>query len=171
MEALNQPERSKALVKFIVIFSVTVLLAIVAIFFDFKVPAKKNKLLKEENRNLQAQISLQEGVSAKMDSIEIYLGRMADPKFDFGTNEEFVNSYIAELKKYENDSTSFGRMIKRSNSNYLQLKVLRKQLRETGGSASERIKELEKELKKTEDELEDCEKEKNNILLKKAVGS
>lgn len=47
-QVINGKERSQAYFKFLLFFVITVLVVVLAVFFDFYMPRKENKLLKEE---------------------------------------------------------------------------------------------------------------------------
>ncbi len=104
MEPLNKEERTKAFLMFILIFIVTVGIAVGAVFFNIEVPRKENSRLKERNAALQASLNGYEQLLAKAETISGKFEELAD-ETKFNYTEGMINSEIVALRdmKYFGD--------------------------------------------------------------------
>ena len=78
MKSLNKKERNKAFINFIWMFLFTIILIVGAIYFDFRVPLKENKVLKADNSKLRKEYDFQmefingvRDVKSNLDSINM----------------------------------------------------------------------------------------------------
>ncbi len=165
MDPLNTQERNSAFMKFILIFVVTMVLVLIAAFFDVVVPRKENRDLIKQNRMLQDQMRAQEQILEKMDSIKVLLIKLDQPNADVTTLDASIASMIIQMQAYENDSTTLGRIMKSVNIAYTGLKNEKLGALKKMGTSDEEIKDLEDKLENAEEDLKDCEKAKNDLLI------
>jgi hypothetical protein len=101
--ALNSKERNKAFWKFVLFFSISVVVICMAVFVNFIVPSKENKILKEKAGKFQAHASSEEKFSANLLEVDKLLDSLNSP----GVNEvyitQLINSKINEMTKANHD--------------------------------------------------------------------
>ena len=110
-QVLNSQERNQAFLKFLVFFLVTVVLIIAAIFFNFRLPVRENKMLQSEvdiqriqDVNQQKFFSVMQDASQLLDSL--------DKK---GSNAQqlnlLINNKLQELSKLQQgNNTLYGKI-------------------------------------------------------------
>ena len=112
-QVLNSQERNQAFLKFLLFFLVTVVLIIAAIFFNFRLPVRENKMLQSEVDIQRIEdVSQQKFVGLMQDAV-----RLLDSMDKKGTNMEQINlqlnSKIHDLAGIEqNENTIYGKMDK-----------------------------------------------------------
>jgi hypothetical protein len=111
-QVLNSKERNEAFLKFLLFFLVTVILIVLAVFFNYRLPRSENKVLQEEV-NIQRQ---QETVQAKFVTKMTEAIALLDSMDKGTTNVEQINSQLTgkltemELLRQKDDPSSYGRM-------------------------------------------------------------
>ena len=102
--ALNSKDRNKAFWKFVLFFTISVVVICMAVFVNFIVPSKENKILKEKAGKFQAHASAEEKFSAAIIETDRLLDSLDRP----GVNEEYItqliNSKINEMTKLQSDN-------------------------------------------------------------------
>lgn len=166
MEPLNSKERTSAFMKFILIFVITMIVVLISAFFDVTIPAKENRDLLVQNHKLQDQMRAQNLILEKMDSIKVLLLKLDQPNADIATIDANIAGMIIQMQAYENDSTTLGKIMKNVDIAYTGLKNEKLGLLKKTGSADQQISKLEDKVKEAEKKLEDCEKEKINLMLR-----
>lgn len=169
MEPLNQKERNSAFLKFVIMFICTIIVVLVAAFFDFKIPVKQNIYLQQENDNLKAQLSYQSTYLAKMDSLYNWILQMGKPGSDNMRLDRKAADMVVEMEKFQNDSTSIGKIIKQCNAAYAMLLLNKRDLLQGNQGTSEEIKKLNEKLKEKDEELKKKNEEYQTLLLKLAA--
>mgnify|MGYP003672431991 FL=1 len=66
MKPKNTKDRRNSFLKFLLLFLLTTGTIITAIFFNFKVPAKENALLKEQSKMVKKEMDFQSKFSKEM---------------------------------------------------------------------------------------------------------
>lgn len=152
--------------KFILIFVITMIVVLISAFFDVTIPAKENRDLLVQNHKLQDQMRAQNLILEKMDSIKVLLLKLDQPNADIATIDANIAGMIIQMQAYENDSTTLGKIMKNVDIAYTGLKNEKLGLLKKTGSADQQISKLEDKVKEAEKKLEDCEKEKINLMLR-----
>jgi hypothetical protein len=111
-QVLNSKERNEAFLKFLLFFLVTVILIVLAVFFNYRLPRSENKVLQEEVNIERQQEAVQSKFVTKMTEAITLLDSM-----DKGTvNVEQINSQLSgkltemELLRQKDDPSPYGRM-------------------------------------------------------------
>ena len=74
MEPKNKKERTSSILKFAILFALTVILILVATFFDFnRLPLKENNVLRDKISSVKKERVYQEAFSKKADEIRLSL--------------------------------------------------------------------------------------------------
>jgi hypothetical protein len=162
-QVINTNERIQAFVQYIILFVVTVSLAIVAIYFNYQVPVKVNKVLKSEiamhrnedwqQRTLLTQI---EEITKLMDSLKTSQ-----------SNEGYINNLIDQRMSYlanlnVNDSSINGRLSNLLEKTFLDYKLTLNALK----TKSSENNELNRELNKCKDRSEDIQRDLDRADLR-----
>lgn len=92
MKPKNTKERRNSFLKFSLLFLVTVITIMVAVFFNFKVPTKENQLLKEQEKGIKKERTFQKEFSNEMTHVKVLLDSLDAP----GTNRTYINSLISK---------------------------------------------------------------------------
>jgi hypothetical protein len=99
MEPLNKEERSKAMIKFMSFFVITIVLVVIAVFFDQITKKKADSHLREERDKYKAQLDEYTNVKTSLDSCAHYIGLL-----------ELVASEVKQ-KDYKQKSEDFWKVI------------------------------------------------------------
>jgi len=92
MKPKNTKERRNSFLKFSLLFLVTVITIMVAVFFNFKVPTKENEILKEQSKSIKKEMQFQNSFSDEMVNVKSLLDSLDTP----GTNTTYINSLISK---------------------------------------------------------------------------
>jgi hypothetical protein len=168
MEPLNTKERTIGLLKFIGLFLVLFVLAIVAISFDFKLPKKQIQLLREENARLSADNVSKKSVVVLVDSLNSKMLR-----YDTETNKVFIETQInSDINRLitvaRDDSSDFGFLLANISKEYLRHLDDKKKIGD-GASWSEKIADRDKEIADLKTELKGLKRDYEMLKLYNAT--
>jgi hypothetical protein len=110
---LNSKDRNQAFIKFLALFLVTVVLVVLAVYFDYRLPIRENKVLQEEV-SLQRQQDIDEQkFTAKMQEVLVLI----DSVDKAGVNlTQLESTFMGKLNDLEilqlKDNTVYGLMNK-----------------------------------------------------------
>jgi hypothetical protein len=167
-QVLNSQERNQAFLKFLLFFLLTIVLVILAIFFNYRLPLRENKMLQSEvdvqrtqDVNQQKFVSLMQEAIVLLDSL--------DKK---GTNTDqvnlLVNSKMQELAVVQQkDNTIYGKMDKMITDKLYDLQQAKKNLQDATNNLGK--------LSNAQSELDKCQQDNNTLhgqldALRKANG-
>ncbi len=108
-QILNTQDRNQAFLKFLVFFVVTVALVVLAIYFDFRLPVRENKVLLDEV-NLQRQQDVdQSKFAGKMQECMVLLDSMDKAGVNAQQIELQLNGKLTDLNVLQlKDNTAYG---------------------------------------------------------------
>ncbi len=166
MDPLNSKDRLWAIVKLSLLFLLTFIIFVIAIFFDYGgVPKKENKLLNEENKKFKEEQADLNKLFLQLDSMYVNVLKLDnDPN---GIVKSTIASQLAlitnSLAKSESKITS-GLANNSVNAYAIILSEKQKVLDAAGlnkdlGKQEREIKDLKDNLKDLKDELKDCQTE------------
>lgn len=151
--ALNSKERNKAFWKFILFFSISVVVIVMAVFVNFIVPRKENKILKEKARVYQAHTSAEEKFAAAIQETNSLLDSLDKP----GVNELYINqmigSKISEMTTLQANNPEAGKGDKLFLDILLKYQQSKSKLSKLGNAAEE--------LEKYKRDLNQCRQDLN----------
>ena len=105
MDILNKKERFNAFMLFLLMFFVTMIVLITAIFFNYKLPIKENEVLKHENDKMNMQFSFNKEFSNKIEEINKLVDSLDAAPDSFQYIEQTINLELVQLKEIiPNDS-------------------------------------------------------------------
>jgi hypothetical protein len=110
---MNTKDRNQAFLKFLALFLVTVTIVIMAVYFDYRLPVRENKVLQEEVSLQRQQDADQQKFVAKMQEAQALLDSLDKP----GVNAEQIgiqfSGKINDLSVLQSkDNTVYGLMNK-----------------------------------------------------------
>jgi hypothetical protein len=112
-QVLNGQERNQAFLKFLLFFLVTVVLIITAIFFNYRLPIRENKMLQSEvDIQRTEDVNQQKFIGLMQDAIKL-LDSMDKKGTNVGQIDLQVNSKLQELAALQQkDNSIYGQMDK-----------------------------------------------------------
>ncbi len=99
MKPKNSKERQIAFLKFLLLFLVTVLTIVFAIYFNYKVPNKENALLKDQVKSVEKEMEFQSNFSDEMTAIKSMIDSLDIPGQNISYQNSLIGGKLAELQK------------------------------------------------------------------------
>ena len=110
-QVINSKDRTQAYWKFLLFFVITVMVVVIAVYFDFYMPSKENKLLKDEVYVQRRQEANQQKFIDKMLRAVSMLDSMDKSAKDARQLKPQVHNLIDEMNGLkENSGTMFGQL-------------------------------------------------------------
>ncbi|WP_296151303.1 type VI secretion system TssO [uncultured Flavobacterium sp.] len=163
MEVLNKQERVKAFWLFFAVFSITIVIIVFAIFFNFQLPKEENEHLRTENDLLKKEFEFQQQFSYKIDSAKQYIDSINAPGQDNFFQEQIALKKLAEMYSILPKDTLKGKkMYSNVILTYKQLIDSKKQIRnltyneKTMDSLAQIAQTFQEEYEKMKLDLEVC---------------
>ena len=136
MEPKNTKERKSSVLKFSLLFLVTILLILVATFFDFnRLPLKENNVLRTKVKQADKELVYQKEFSEKSREIKSLIDSLDKPGQNIQYFNALINSKIVELQQSipEKDSTNNYEMYVNSVQSYVDIQELKTKLKSYDG--------------------------------------
>lgn len=161
MKPKNSKERQSAFLKFLLLFLVTVLTIVFAIYFNYKVPNKENDLLKTQIKSVEKEMEFQNNFSDEMTAIKSMIDSLDIPGQNISYHNLLIGTKIAELQKNipSKDSTYRYDMYSNIVNLYVELQDIKGELRSLNDAKStieeykEALDRCRADLKQTERDL------------------
>jgi len=137
MEVLNKKERSRAFSFFILFFVITVIVLLVAVFFNAYFPFKENNLLKTENTKMKREMEKQDEFSFQLEKVKAAVDSIGVPGQNDFFNEKLSLSILADMYKQLPKDTLKNKIM--YNNTILTFKDLidsKKQIKQLSGNQS-----------------------------------
>ena len=158
-QVLNNKERNEAFLKFLLFFIITIVLVVLAIFFDFKLPVRENKALREKvgqgfHQDADQQkfvLLMNQGISL-LDSMDKNNGSNLDQ-----INAQLVGKINNEMMLRESGNPTYKTMNKAIADKLDELRVKKVKLKELG--------EAQSRLDKLQTELDECTQRLQNATM------
>ncbi|CAM3750134.1 type VI secretion system TssO [Flavobacterium gelidilacus] len=155
MDILNKKERFNAFMLFLLMFFITMIVLISAIFFNYKLPIKENEVLKNENDKMNMQYSFNKEFSNTIEDINKLVDSLDAAPESFQFIEQSINYELVQLKeKIPNDSIVDPKLYQNVILTYKTYVNTKKKLLQINDSKKE-IDKMDKELKELADENKD----------------
>lgn len=155
MDILNKKERFNAFMLFLLMFFITMIVLITAIFFNYKLPIKENEVLKHENDKMNMQFSFNKEFSSTIEDINKLVDSLDAAPESFQFIEQSINYELVQLKeKIPNDSIVDPKLYQNVILTYKTYVNTKKKLLQINDSKKE-IDKMDKELKELADENKD----------------
>src|SRR5258708_12009399 len=108
-QVLNSKERNEAFLKFLVFFVVTLILVILAIYFNFRLPVRENRMLQDEIETQRQQDMNQMKFVAKMQEAVVLLDSLGKGGPNADQINLQLNGKLAEMPgQQQKDNNLFG---------------------------------------------------------------
>jgi hypothetical protein len=108
-QILNSKDRTQAFLKFLLLFVVTVVLVVVAVYFDYRLPVRENKVLLDEVTLQRQQDVDQAKFAAQMQEVTALLDSMDKPGANMGQLEQQLNGKLNDLNVLRlKENTAYG---------------------------------------------------------------
>lgn len=136
MEPKNKKERTTSVLKFSLLFLVTIILIVVATFFDFnRLPFKENSILRNKVTIADKELIYQKEFSSKSNEIKALIDSLDTPGQNIQYFNALINSKIVELQESipEKDSTNNYEMYVNSLQSYVDIQELKTKLKSYDG--------------------------------------
>lgn len=163
MEVLNKQERQKAFVAFLIAFTLTFSVMLIAVSFNFYMPKAENKMLKAENEMMKREYDYQTNFSIKIDSIRMTIDSINSPKVDNDFQQRLANVMIADMyQKIPKDTTENKKLYNNVILAYKSIIDYKKQIRSLThnshliDSLNQSAKTYKEELEKVSRDLDVC---------------
>lgn len=163
MEVLNKQERQKAFIAFLIAFSLTFSVMLLAVSFNFYMPNAENKMLKAENEMMKREYNYQTNFSVKIDSVRMIVDSINSPKVDNDFQQRLANVMVADIyQKIPKDSTDNKKLYGNIILAYKNIIDYKKQIRSLThnshliDSLNQSAKTYKEELEKVSRDLDVC---------------
>jgi hypothetical protein len=133
---LNSQDRNQAFLKFLTFFLITVLLVVVAIYYNYKVPDKENAWLQSQLDIQQIQDANQAKFVSKMEEAITLMDQWNNKTADNALIDTKLNKIIGDMSLIEqNDKSMYGKMNKAIVAKFNDLRIARKALEDSKNDA------------------------------------
>ena len=162
---LNERDRTKAFLKFLLLFAVTVILVVTSVFFNYRLPDKENALYLDQIETQQVYDSNQIKFVRKMEKAVDLLDSLNRPVQDL----TLINGELETLMKemymlQQNDKTIYGKMNKAIVLKFNELRTSTLELKNLRSNSS-KMSALEEKLAQCERDLQSYKKSQNNQAI------
>ena len=140
-QILNTSERNKAFLKFLLLFMITGVLVVCAVFFNFRVPVKENSWLQSQLEIQRTYDANQAKFIAKMDEAVALLDSLDKKETNVDMVKSELTTTIEQMRKLQqNDQTQYGKMDRAIVFKFDELKNAKANLRNSEGNAVDLLK-------------------------------
>lgn len=158
-QIINSKERTQAYFKFLLFFVITVIVVVMAIYFDFYTPSRENKLLKDEVYVQRRQEANQQKFVEKMTRAITLLDSLNNSK-NYSEQLRFqINAQIDDLRKLQENAGGLYNDLNRAVIENMLALIERKKT----------ITALEGSIQKYKDDLESCKSQGQQMQAQLAM--
>jgi DNA repair ATPase RecN len=152
-QVLNSKERNEAFLKFLVFFLVTLILVVVAVYFNFRLPVRENKMLQDEIETQRQQDMNQTKFVARMQEAIVLLDSLGKGGPNVDQINLQLNGKLAEIAGLQpKDNNLYGKMDKAIVEKFSELQSAKRTLSALQEKA-DKISAMEAELNTTKSQL------------------
>ena len=158
MKPKNTKERKKTFLRFLLIFILTMVAMLVAVFFNFRIPKEENAILTEKIKSVDLEMKYQENFSKEMKIVKNMIDSLDVPGAQVSYQNELITKRLAKLQNAvpTKDSTFKYDMYTDIVRLYVELQDAKKELRSLTDAKST-IQEYKDALDKCRCELKQTE--------------
>ena len=99
MKPKNSKERRNSFLKFLGLFLATVSMVVIAVYFNFRVPAKENELLREQAKLVKSEMEFQNGFFNEMQNIKGMIDSLDVPGQNTAYQKSLISAKLVDLQK------------------------------------------------------------------------
>jgi len=152
-QVLNSKERNEAFLKFLVFFLVTLILVVLAIYFNFRLPVRENKMLQDEIETQRQQDMNQTKFVARMQEAVVLLDSLGKGGPNVDQINLQLNGKLAEIAGLQpKDNNLYGKMDKAIVEKFSELQSAKRALSALQEKA-DKISQMEADLNTTKSQL------------------
>ena len=153
MKPLNQAERRKAFLKFLLFFLITVTVVVIAVLSSVQVPLKDNEKLRRERTIAENERMFLQSFEMKMLETTRLLDSFETVKNEYMLEED-IKRNISGMTAMMNDTIAVNTICSRIVDNLTSLHVAKKQLREVSNKSAE-IENKNREIEKLQTKVDE----------------
>jgi uncharacterized protein YaiI (UPF0178 family) len=135
-----------------------IILSIVAVFVNYKVPYVENEILRTQNVKYEEQLGNDFSFYQKLDTVRQLLDKINNPGENVVYLDQFISSTLVDMGKNLSDTTSRKEFYSNIISQALELQKAKKQLRDLGG-ASKDVETYKSDLEKLSRDLDNAKRD------------
>lgn len=163
MQVLNKQERTTSFIWFLLFFVITVALFVVAIFFNYQVPARENASLRKELSTFRQEQAFQAEFLQKLDKVKRNLDSINLPNQNANYMDQVIAASLADMRNSipKEAVTHYG-LYDNVVQNCLSLQQTKQQLRELQNAQQniaglkEQVTDLNSKLESKSRDLDNC---------------
>lgn len=157
MKPKNSKDRQSSFLKFLGLFILTAGMIVAAVYFNFKVPAKENDLLREQTKVVKEEMAFQSNFFSEMQEVKAMIDSLDVPGANVVFGSSQISDKLVEMQKSlpTKDSTYLYDMHMSIVDTYVELMDNKQRLRS--------LRDAEGEIEQYKVALKDC-----NTYLKQA---
>jgi hypothetical protein len=106
MKPLNQAERRKAYLNFLLLFIITTICVVAAVFFGMRVPFEENKKLQQQIIAYQNAQAFSEKFSARISDLKTLIDTLGSPAIQTESVNNQINSILTDLQNQKDKAVS-----------------------------------------------------------------
>jgi len=163
MQVLNRQERSVSFIWFLLFFIVTVGLFVLAVFFNYQVPARENASLRKELTSFREEQAFQAEFLQKLDKVKHNLDSINLPNQNANYMDQVIAASLAEMRNsIPKDAVTHYGLYDNIVQNCLSLQQTKQQLRELQNAQQsiaglkEQVADLNSKLEGKSRDLDNC---------------
>lgn len=156
MQVLNKKERILSFLFFLLIFSMTTGLILLAVFFDFQIPQRELEFLRERDRKVQEELEFQKRFAVRLETLKSFTDSLGMPGQDSYYNKQRAINEIITMQNFIEEEYKNLKM----NNMYDNILLARRQLVDakqtisTLGDSKRELDKLQAELDIYKEQLE-----------------
>ncbi|CAL1517095.1 type VI secretion system TssO [Chitinophaga sp. MM2321] len=163
MQVLNKQERTTSFMWFLLFFLITVALFVVAVFFNYQVPARENASLRKELSTFRQEQAFQAEFLQKLDKVKRNLDSINLPNQNANYMDQVIAASLADMRNSipKEAVTHYG-LYDNVVQNCLSLQQTKQQLRELQhaqqdiAGLKEQVMDLNSKLESKSRDLDNC---------------
>lgn len=130
MKPQNHKERNIAFLKFILLFTITCSIIVMAVFFGTRLPVEENAYLRDKMKNMQDMLHAERRFAVKMEDVKSLLDSMDLPNVNPDFMQQLISAELADIQSEVpvNDSSYRKDMYSNILQTYLELKTAKHSL-------------------------------------------
>ena len=161
MEILNKKERVSSFLLFLLMFAVTVGIMFVAVFYSYKLPWKKNDILRAENKKIQYEFLFQKKFMQDLEKVDVLIDSLDNVTEGYFFLEQSINAELINIKSdIPKDSLDDKAMYENLILTYKKLMDSKRDLKQVENAKNEidelneQVRDYEKDIRQLENALE-----------------
>lgn len=164
MKPQNYKERNIAFLKFVLLFSITCTIVVLAVFFGTQLPSRENEYLRVKLRTVEDELEAERKFASKMEDIKHLLDSMDLPNVNPDYMQQLISAELASVQTSipASDSSYRKKMYSNVLQTYLELKTARhslikmKDVEKSIEEYNKLVEELSQELDQSHRDLDIC---------------